>query len=318
MSLSNAEELQTPWYAEAKEIIQKGRESLDQTLLEYRLKPWRILPAWQTGYSQPRLPNGDPEPGSLTQDQYDAVSLGRILELESTHQGGSRALHETTGNGIGNFGRASIDVLRHLCDNTEKPASRVVLFAMAQYCSNGALIEPYNHFEKLLADPQPETAYEAIEAGDSLSLGYLMESVVARHGPDARTHVVVLSGHQNARPGITLGQPPYEPPFFERLGAGSFKQYIAPALGKISLRDSSLIINSCWAGDGKYSFAAAANRMCRLTTIAPTEPARIESFKITDENGLLVPLVEFTTVLPDQNANTFHEKPSRHLVLPAF
>lgn len=285
----------------------KARGHTDSVLKDLRLDPWELNEAWLSGYGQDRLPDGTPDPDAKTPTQYRTGCLARLLQLESTHKGGGEMLRRL--NGIRGFGRATIEMLHHLCDERYRSAARAVLFATAVDCHNGGLENSYELYEKVRSKAPEDTAYILTEVGSIADFG-LARGRLRDHGKDVRAHVIGIHAH-GGRNGMNLGYIGNgRGGIVRRFETNDIGGFVA-LLADIAIPQTTHVLGSCSTGEGQGSFAEVLNTQSGMEVHAPIEPVSIESLTVEDVTGILKPEVKFRRRFDVGNTWQWEPSPTR-------
>jgi hypothetical protein len=109
--------------------------------------PLPLKKLWESGYNQDLLPNDQPDPNSITHQEYIELNAQRVLDIERQRPGGVRLLARRFD--IRNIGRIPEDWLLDLIDMDHSKFSRLILAGMTSSCDNGAIMQGTEHINKV-------------------------------------------------------------------------------------------------------------------------------------------------------------------------
>jgi hypothetical protein len=273
--------------------------NVNSVVAELGLNPGVTKRAWETGYGQNLLPNGDPDPGEITAAQYQARCLSFALQLNQTHPGGVAELWRR--NNILNFGWAtSVDTLRTICDERSRSAARAILYCIAGYCPNGAMMEAFRMYEQLHAKPPADTAIIPIGVSCVNDLK-LARPLLREHGKGLRADVTLLNGHGDHEGmdlrRVNLGK---RGDRLSRFTILDLDYFVREVLAEVATPETTVGVPSCETAQGDNSFAEELNRRSGLRTIAPPETVCVQGIRVFARGDTLRPKL----LLATRQANT--------------
>lgn len=278
-----------PFVQQAREISASRQ---DDYLEERGLDPWELNQAWSTGYGQPRLPDGTPNPKYMTREDYRILNLAHVVAIEEKFGEGATATLRQS-HGLRSFGRPSLDLLDYMVTNRCREAARVILIATAiDSPNNQAMVAAYQMARQLAARVPKDTVVEPVEIGKMPDFS-LAEPLVRRHGPNAGLHTVILNAHGGSD-GLTLNRVSFgRSGNWWRFGPEDIGFFV-DALGGVAIPELTVVLAACGTGTKPDGFAKTLNKRTGWRTLAAGEDnVAIRDITIRDSNGILRPHIVY-------------------------
>jgi hypothetical protein len=277
----------------------------ERVLKHWGLDVEELADVWDKAYSQDKLPDGSPMPGSPTHSEYIRENLQTIRELEYRDAGSAAGLRRL--NRIRNFARYDVDVLHDMYQRRFTHHEHNVLYATAVADHNGAFYKSRlfkkEQYDELVA---AGIGVHFVEFDGENELKEMTASWLT-YRPGELFDLIVASGHSNgysitAREATARRLP-------QAIGTWAILGNVGNMMRKVGDANTIHLYNSCSTGIDKSAIGGVTNAETGRRVLAPEEPAGIMSLRIEHQNGRITNVEVIYTHRYDAGNNTWGGRP---------